>query len=462
MSASQSVSPCTHGLNPLKRMNYSFGMVLGVDEFRQEQTYFIGKNRSQYRLAHGYGTLCGLQVQVVTTPDLEVQVTQGVLVNPQGQEIHVQQLMCARLNDWLTSNQAALHQLFGAPPLPLSLGVVLCYRECPTDSVPVPGEPCRSQRDAMAASHIAESFQLKLCLDSAPFTGSPDIAAESGLCFLPDQVEEYAIRRFGALLRRIHITDVGTTSVTREQLADLVRDLAPATAALVTSPFITSPADASPIYIAADDAEGYLNHMFCVWVTEVRPALHAQASGTSCGCGTPAEQCVLLADLHFQVAKGWQVLGPVQIDEARRPILLETRLLQECLLRGITDGSIGGGAANAATVVAAGTFQIVPVNKAVAIGPTLNGLQATFGGTPGTYLLNWSGFPAYTNPLSGSPDTHSYVVKGAALAGAPVSAPYVLQLLSFQPTGILIGVQGINATAAAAGFSVEISEIRHG
>jgi len=463
MSASQSVSPCTQGLNPLKRMNYTFGMVLGVDEFRQEQTYFIGKDRSQYRLAHGYGTLCGLQVQVVTSPVLEVQVSKGVLVNPKGQEVHVQQVMCASLNDWLVNNQTALAELFGPPPLPMSLCVVLCYRECPTDTVPVPGEPCRTQSDAMAPSHIAESFQLKLCLDldqiaTSPPT-SPSIAAAAGLCYRPSQVEEDAIRRFGYLLRRIRIVDVGASSLTLAELENLVRELAPGGAVAVTSPLVTSPDDVSPIYISSADAGRYMNGMFRVWVTEVRPAIAAQAGG--CECGEPAEQCVLLAELHFNVAKGWQVLGPVQIDESRRPYLLETRLLQEFLIQGGLGGSVGGGSGSAGTVIAAGTFQIQPVNHAVPIGPTLNGLSATFGGAAGTFLLSWSGFPAYANPQTGSPgSTYTYVVKGTALAGAASAAPYVFQLLSFQPGGILIGVQGINNTAPAAGFSVEISEIR--
>lgn len=461
MSGSQSVSSCTQGLNPLKRMNYTFGMVLGVDEFQQEQTYFIAKDRSQYRLAHGYGTLCGLQVKVVTSPVLEVQVTRGVLVNPQGQEVHVQQLMCARLNDWLSNNQTALDELFGPPPFPMSLCVVLEYRECPTDTVPVPGEPCRSQSDAMAASHIAESFQLKLCLDADQITTSPPtsppVAAAAGLCFRPAQVEENVIREFGGLLRRIRITGVGPSSIDENGLLNLVRELAPGHALVTSPPPLTSPDDPSPIYIAAADAERFMSAMFRVWVTEVRPTVTQQSGG--CGCDAPCEQSVLLAELHFTVAKTWQVTGSVAVDETRRPYLLETRLLQEFLMLG-GGTPVGGGSSSAGTVVAAGTFKITALNQpGVPIGPVLNGLKATPGATAGTFLLTWNGFPMYSNPLTGSPGTHTYVVKGAAMAGPASAAPYVLQLASFQPTGILIGVQGINNSGTAAGFSVEISEI---
>src|SRR5436305_673018 len=99
MSGTQTGSPCMQKLDPLKRMNYTFGMVLGVDEFNQEQTYLRAKSASQYRLAHGYGTLFGLPISIDTSPVLQVRIGNGVAVNPRGQEIHVCREMCARIND---------------------------------------------------------------------------------------------------------------------------------------------------------------------------------------------------------------------------------------------------------------------------------------------------------------------------------------------------------------------------
>lgn len=49
-------------LDPNKRVNYAFGMVMGVNDFRQEQEHFEWKHRLSNRLLHGYGTVCGLQV----------------------------------------------------------------------------------------------------------------------------------------------------------------------------------------------------------------------------------------------------------------------------------------------------------------------------------------------------------------------------------------------------------------
>lgn len=468
MSTAQTATPCMQKLDPLKRVNYTFGMVLGVDEFKQEQTYFVAKGRSHNRLAHGYGTICGLQVQVVTSPDLEVQVSKGVAINPQGQEICVNQLMCARINDWLASNQAALQPIYGNPPFTLPLCVVLCYRECPTDVVPVPGEPCRTQQDAMAPSNIAESFQLKLCIDADQLTsppasppGSPPSPSlPNGLCFRPSQVEEDTIREFGVLLRRIQITQVGPSSVTEEQLEDLVRELSPATAgSVLTSP----PQGNTPIDLYVGDATNFLRAAFLVWVTEVRPTLTTNAS--SCGCCIPSEQCVLLAELSFAVvssANGWQAFGGVTVDETRRPYLLETRLLQEYLLgSGFgTGGTIGSSAPSASMVVAAGNFLIQPNGQAVPSGPTFNKLTASLQGiqTSGQYLLNWTGFPTYQQPAASPPSPNTYVVKGVANGGNKAD-PFVLQFMSFQPGGILVKVLNAKQIDPPVGFMVEISEI---
>ena len=49
-------------LPPNKRVNYTFGMVVGVDEFRQAHENLDWKDRAGNRLLHGSGTACGLRV----------------------------------------------------------------------------------------------------------------------------------------------------------------------------------------------------------------------------------------------------------------------------------------------------------------------------------------------------------------------------------------------------------------
>ena len=46
--------------DPSKRVNYTLGLVLGVDEFQQDQLYHAAARRGHDRLLHGYGTVWGL------------------------------------------------------------------------------------------------------------------------------------------------------------------------------------------------------------------------------------------------------------------------------------------------------------------------------------------------------------------------------------------------------------------
>src|SRR6516225_9499040 len=108
----QTSSPSPGKLDPLKRVNYSFGLVLGVEEFLQEDTYFLSRHNRENRLLHGHGTVCGLDVTAPTSPIIEVRVAPGWAINPMGQEIHVPQLMCVQMNDWLQANLAALKAVF--------------------------------------------------------------------------------------------------------------------------------------------------------------------------------------------------------------------------------------------------------------------------------------------------------------------------------------------------------------
>lgn len=79
--------------DPTKHVNYNLGMVLGVDDFRQEFAYLSGRDKWMVRELIGYGTACGLRVTVeadgTTGKGLRVEVAPGVAVSPQGQMIRV-------------------------------------------------------------------------------------------------------------------------------------------------------------------------------------------------------------------------------------------------------------------------------------------------------------------------------------------------------------------------------------
>lgn len=69
-------TPCAHGehdatcaeLPDLRRLNYFYGQMLGVNDFRTEQAFFREKLKLHNRCLHGWGTVCGLMVTAVPPP----------------------------------------------------------------------------------------------------------------------------------------------------------------------------------------------------------------------------------------------------------------------------------------------------------------------------------------------------------------------------------------------------------
>lgn len=263
-------------LDPYKRVNYSLGLVLGEDEFRQEQRYFLERDQLHNRALHGYGTVHGLRVdtQIDAVEGVQVVVSSGLAVDPHGRFICVPEAQCATLNNWLSRYPDEVAAAVGPPPGSLSLYVVLCYQECATDKVPVPGGPCRSQEDSMAASRIADDFELRLTLERPPHR------------------EEAAVRRFGALLNSVEVL-YGADPLTEEELEDLLSLVRERVLQLV---------DESPpggIEVPVEVAPEILRAMYHVWITEVRPQLIGEGR---CGGPPSDDPCVMLACLDLEVA----------------------------------------------------------------------------------------------------------------------------------------------------------------
>jgi len=321
-------------LDPTKHVNYNLGMVLGVDDFTQEFAYLSGRDQWITRDLLGYGTVCGLKVTIEATANgPEVVVYPGVAINPQGQLIRVPAAQCALLNDWLSlpENQQRLNTLPASPPSDvLALQVVLCYSECATDQVPIPGEPCRSEDDAIVNSRLADNFSLEL----RPSQNHPHA---------PDQREEEALREFVALLRQVQVTNNLSQALSLDQFENAIRSMGAtlqgSLQGLPDSPISAPPvflygSPPAPLHIPAGQVTDYLRVAFRIWVTDLRPQWQPK------GCGNiPDEQCVLLADLFVPVTRNvlagnWLVddTAPIIIDEAHRPYLIHLRMLQEWLL----------------------------------------------------------------------------------------------------------------------------------
>ena len=119
-----------------QRVNYEFGLVLGVDEFVDEQCYFLEKEYMHNRALHGYGTVSGLLVgREMNGDDLEVQVEPGIGIDQYGRLFVIRSKQCASLPGWLEDQEG-----FDGQPI----YVVARYHECETALVPIAGQPCSS------------------------------------------------------------------------------------------------------------------------------------------------------------------------------------------------------------------------------------------------------------------------------------------------------------------------------
>src|SRR5258708_7080414 len=93
-------------LSPSKHVNYTQGMVLGVDDFMQEFAFHNGRNEWLLRDLIGYGTASGLRVSYDETAGKhEVRVSTGNAVSPRGQMIRVCSDQCADLAAWLKQKE---------------------------------------------------------------------------------------------------------------------------------------------------------------------------------------------------------------------------------------------------------------------------------------------------------------------------------------------------------------------
>ena len=224
-------------LDLTKHVNFTAGMILGVDDFTQEFAYLAGRDRWLARDLLGYGTVSGLRVIIEedAAKGFRVMIAPGVAVSPRGQVICVPAAQCAYLNQWLAAvrpedllkyvkhGDTATSPPISSPPAAdggeITLYVTLCYRDCLTDNVPIPGEPCRSEDELTAASRIKDDFSLELRFEP------------------PKQSEEKAVRDFVEYLRQIEIIDFGAST----PLEDFIQTIRDRWLALTSPPIVSPP-----------------------------------------------------------------------------------------------------------------------------------------------------------------------------------------------------------------------------
>lgn len=320
-------------LDPLKRVNYTFGMVLGVDDFRQEHAYLAARDERALRETIGYGVITGLGVSAPkpasASEGQQVRVAPGLALMPDGHLVGVAAEQCANLQTWLDAEK--LRDPTTATKT--TVYVLLRFAESSDSPVPIPGEPCRDESELSADARIVDSFALD-------FSWTP-----------PDASEDLALRAVVAWIRGIKIRTTVPASQTlatfqtqveaglKEAITTAWGDPhhptpampAAATPALPTPSRVSLPAPPTELQIPRADVAAHYEAAFEVWVRLLRSGFMAH-HGPVPDAEPLAERALLLAAVDAKAGGS----GTREVRMLGRPQLLHLRLLQEWLLR---DGS---------------------------------------------------------------------------------------------------------------------------
>lgn len=191
MSAMQDQSLISDGKfeEPLKRVVFEPGMLLGVEATSSEQDYHRRRLvRHQYWL-HGYGTVSGLVVSLeADEPESADQhmltkliVSPGIGIDGLGREISSHEPYCINLKEWLEahSDENRIWQVanggFDGADNSLWLKVCFRYQEQPSGLQPVMAAQINAGTDPVQPSRLKDCILLEL-IPEKPLFDDPSFA----------------------------------------------------------------------------------------------------------------------------------------------------------------------------------------------------------------------------------------------------------------------------------------------
>ena len=193
------------------RLRYFFGQRLGVVDFNDAQAYAVGKQRFHNGRLHGSGILCGLRAERYyraqgaspQEPTTVLAVTRGAAIDACGREIIVPADQCIDVAAWFAVNRERDEVVAWANPSDgeelAPLWVCLKYRDCPSDPMLAPRDPCGCDTAGCEYARVRESFELSILTPAE----LPDCAGEvfpsrEDLRDLMGRIEEKAVTAGGS------------------------------------------------------------------------------------------------------------------------------------------------------------------------------------------------------------------------------------------------------------------------
>jgi len=165
-----------NNLEQFERNKYFYGKLLDAYHFELETNYHNAKRYLINRAILGYGVVCGLDVIPVKGQPHSIAVTPGFAIDKWGRELIVPggtPLRPLQIPPEVIAKAKEMHEkdhypephgTYHEPPHhgkdKICIQVMICYRECETDPVPVLAGDCHSA-DPCAPGTIRESYQIK-------------------------------------------------------------------------------------------------------------------------------------------------------------------------------------------------------------------------------------------------------------------------------------------------------------
>lgn len=149
--------------NPQCAPNYHFGMLLGVEDFRAEQGFHVGRLRRHQRLLHGAGVVAGYAVDF-DAKSFELRVGPGYGIDLLGRDLMLDVTQCISLPLWWEKHarDEAFDDIANPKDASFDLDVVVCYSTCLDRPVPAIAEPCAGDAADIAHSRLCETVTLAL------------------------------------------------------------------------------------------------------------------------------------------------------------------------------------------------------------------------------------------------------------------------------------------------------------
>ncbi|SEP63693.1 hypothetical protein SAMN04488038_10137 [Solimonas aquatica] len=162
---SSSKGPCGDALpdSPDCAIHYHYGMLLGVDDFRTEQGFHVGRLRRHQRALHGFGVVHGYAVSF-DAAQRQLKVGAGYALDRLGRDLQLAEAQCLDLAAWwqLHREDEAFADIADKDDASFDAEILLCYRNCLSRAVPAIADACAPGSANLAYSRICEAPQLLL------------------------------------------------------------------------------------------------------------------------------------------------------------------------------------------------------------------------------------------------------------------------------------------------------------